>query len=72
MEGSAVQAKKIAGQHGISRVSPQLHRFMSHALESHLGDLIRRAHVMARQRADVGRRLPGMEVRTSISNSPVV
>lgn len=56
------QAMKIASQHGIARVSPQLGKLMSHALEAHLGDLLRRAFVMGRQRADVGRRLPGMEV----------
>ena len=35
---------------------------MSRALEAHMGDLLRRAYVIARQRADVGRRMPGMEV----------
>jgi hypothetical protein len=32
----------------ISRVSPQLPRLMSHGLEAPLGDLLRRAFVMAR------------------------
>ena len=29
-----------------------------------MGDLLRRAFVIARQRSDVGRRMPGMEVCT--------
>ena len=57
-----LQAKAIASQHGIPTISPSLHAYMSRALEAHMGDLLRRAYVIARQRSDVGRRMPAMEV----------
>ena len=56
------QARAVAGHHGISTVSPNVHAYLSRALEAHMGDLLRRAYVIARQRSDVGRRMPGMEV----------
>lgn len=59
---SVLQAKGIASQHGIPTISPNLHAYMSRALEAHMGDLLRRAYVIARQRSDVGRRMPAMEV----------
>ncbi|CAL5220372.1 g2375 [Coccomyxa viridis] len=55
------KAKAIATQHGIPTISPNLHAYMSRALEAHMGDLLRRAYVIARQRSDVGRRMPAME-----------
>ena len=58
----SLQAKGIASQHGIPTISPNLHAYMSRALEAHMGDLMRRAYVIARQRSDVGRRMPAMEV----------
>lgn len=67
-----MQALEIAQQHGVAGVSPELCRFLSLGLEAHLGDLLRRAAVLARQRADVGRRLPGMEVRRFILKSSVL
>lgn len=57
-----LQAREVAREHGLPNVSPELCRVMSLGLEAHLGNLLRRAFVLARQRADVGRRLPGMEV----------
>ena len=62
MHGPSLQAKAIATQHGIPTISPNLHAYMSRALEAHMGDLLRRAYVIARQRSDVGRRMPAMEV----------
>ncbi len=59
---STVQARGVASHHGISTVSPNVHAYLSRALEAHMGDLLRRAYVIARQRSDVGRRMPGMEV----------
>ena len=56
------QARSIAAHHGVPSISPNLHAYMSRALEAHMGDLLRRAYVIARQRADVGRRMPAMEV----------
>lgn len=60
-----LQARSIAAHHGVPSISPNLHAYISRALEAHMGDLLRRAYVIARQRADVGRRMPGMEVGRS-------
>jgi hypothetical protein len=57
-----IKAREIARQHGVAGVSPEVCKLVSLGLEAHLGDLLRRAFVLARQRADIGRRLPGMEV----------
>ena len=66
---TVVQVSEAAAQHGISSVAPELHAFLSTALDAHLSGLIRRAGVAARQRADVGRRVPGMEVGHALLNS---
>lgn len=66
----ALQAREVAREHGLANVSPELCRVVSLGLEAHLGNLLRRAFVLARQRADVGRRLPGMEVGTLYSCLP--
>ena len=58
------KAREIARQHGVAGVSPEVCKLVSLGLEAHMGDLLRRAFVLARQRADIGRRLPGMEVRS--------
>ena len=58
----SLQVQEVASRHGVLHMSPDLHAFFSTALEAHLGGLLRRAAVLSRQRADVGRRVPGMEV----------
>ena len=57
-----LQIQGICRRHGVQEISGDLHKFLSRAVASHIGELLQNAVGMAQHRRDGHKRMPGMVV----------
>ena len=62
--------RDVARRHGVGHASVDVHRYLSYALEAHLGGLLRAGFRMQRVRDDLGRRAPGAQPVPGMAADP--